>query len=59
MKDLRETLVDKMVNMYGFEAEETIQFTELAEELPKTDIHDYMLEILVDAHKHFKKNIDK
>ena len=56
MTKTREALVDEMIRMYGFEAEETIEFAELAESLPVSDYHDHLLEVLVDCHKHFKRN---
>lgn len=56
MTKTREALIDEMIRMYGFEAEETIEFAELAESLPASALHDYLLEVLVDCHKHFKKN---
>jgi hypothetical protein len=51
MNAMRETLLDRIIRIYGFEHEVTIQFADMCEKWDNNSANDRMLEILVDAHE--------
>lgn len=51
MTYFRETLVDRMIRVYGFEHECVLIFIGLCEKYEESFWNDRMLEILVEAHE--------
>jgi hypothetical protein len=51
MNALRETLVTRMIRIYGFEHEEVIEFTRAAEALSEDEDNDRFLQKLVEFHE--------
>lgn len=50
MKEIRKTMVDLMIRMYGFEDERTIEFARIAESWADDADHDKMLRTIVESH---------
>ena len=51
MTKLREELITRMINIYGYEDPIVIQFCELCEKLDNTEWNNKCLTILVEAHE--------
>lgn len=51
MIELREELITRMINIYGYEDPIVIQFCELCEKLDNTEWNNKCLTILVKAHE--------
>lgn len=51
MTKVRENLIDRMINIYGFENKLVVAFAAMCEEWADNDWNDTMLTILVDAHE--------
>lgn len=48
---MRETLIDRMIRIYGFEHSIVIQFAELCERMADTEYNNKALIALVKAHE--------
>lgn len=53
MTDFRNNLLTRIIHIYGFEHEVTIDFTRLCEEWQNDIAHDRILEMLVESHEEF------
>lgn len=53
MTDFRNNLLTRIIHIYGFEHEVTIDFARLCEEWPNDIAHDRILEMLVESHEEF------
>ena len=51
MNEIRENLIDRMIRIYGFENPTVIDFCQLCEKYPISEINDKRLEILVKCHE--------
>lgn len=51
MTDFRNDLLTRIIRIYGFEHEVTIQFADMCEKWENHSANDRMLEILVEAHE--------
>ena len=51
MTELREELITRIINIYGYENPAVIQFCELCEKLDNTEWNNKCLTILVEAHE--------
>lgn len=50
---MRESLIERIVRIYGLEHEMTIALCELCERYPQTEAYDRALEVLVQCHEEF------
>lgn len=53
MSEVRENLLTRMIRIYGFENDITIQFAKLLEDWEENDINNRMLLLLVMAHEDY------
>ena len=53
MNAKREALLDRIIKIYGFEHEVTLDFARLCEEWVDDIAHDRILEMLVESHEEF------
>ncbi len=53
MNAKREALLDRIIRIYGFEHEVTLDFARLCEEWVDDIAHDRILEMLVESHEEF------
>lgn len=51
MTEFRNELLSRMIHLYGFENEHTINFAMLCERFPDDFLHDTALEECVEAHE--------
>lgn len=51
MTDFRNDLLTRIIRIYGFEHEVTLQFADMCEKWYDNSANDRMLEILVEAHE--------
>ena len=51
MTRFREELLTRMIHLYGFEHENTINFATICESFPDDFIHDTALEECVESHE--------
>ena len=51
MTNFREKLVDRMIALYGFEHELTVNFATLCEEWEDTEQNDICLRVVVEIHE--------
>ena len=51
MSNFRESLIDRMIHLYGFENPIVIDFCRLCESWAQGDEWDHLLEVLVSAHE--------
>lgn len=52
MTNFREKLVDRMIALYGFEHEFTVNFATHCEEWPDTPAYDLALRTVVEIHEY-------
>ena len=53
MTEYRESLLTRIIRIYGFEHEVTLDFVRLCEEWVDDIAHDRILEMLVETHEEF------
>jgi hypothetical protein len=53
MNEIREKLLDRIIRIYGFENEITLDFARFAESLPEGEPYDRVLTCLVESHEEF------
>lgn len=51
MTTYRENLIDRMIRLYGYEAQVVIDFANLCERLAESDINNNALRALVESHE--------
>ena len=51
MTEFRNELLSRMIHLYGFENEHTVNFAMLCERFPDDFLHDTVLEECVEAHE--------
>ena len=60
MTAYRENLIDRMINLYGYESPIIIKFAQLCENWPQTEGYDTYLQIVVKSHEEYRKlGLDK
>ena len=60
MTTYRENLIDRMINLYGYENPIVIKFAQLCENWPYTKIYDRSLQTVVKTHEGYcKLGLDK
>lgn len=56
MTEFRENLLTRMIHIYGFEHEVTIQYANVLENAPQTEESDRKLEVIVMYHEQYPLN---
>jgi hypothetical protein len=51
MSNFRESLIDRMIRLYGFEDKKVIDFAKMCETWPETDRWNKSLAVLVKSHE--------
>lgn len=60
MTTYRESLIDRMINLYGYENPIVIEFAKLCENWPQAERYDTYLRVMVESHEDYcKLGLDK